>query len=118
MHRVIMQARKGITVDHVDGNGLNNRRKNMRLARQGQQLMNKRMSTKPKTSKFKGVWWQQKSSRHRASWYAGITIDGKKFEQRVRSQQEGARVYDELARKHFGRFAKGNYIASSRSGKR
>jgi hypothetical protein len=108
MHRVIMSAPKGLTVDHVDGDGLNNRRKNLRLARQGQQLMNKRMTTKSKTSRYKGVWWQKAHDRHRAGWNAGITINGKKYVKEVSSQKEGARIYDALARKHFGQFAKIN----------
>src|SRR3990170_1674490 len=113
MHREIMHAKTGITVDHIDRNGLNNRRRNLRLATYSQQQMNRRakimVKGKRKTSRYKGVWWCNAWGRNRAGWFAGITILGHQYMQRVDSQREGARVYDALALKHFGAFARGNF---------
>lgn len=41
LHRVIMAAPKGIEVDHKDGDGLNNRRTNLRFATRSQSIINR-----------------------------------------------------------------------------
>jgi hypothetical protein len=56
MHRLILQAPKGILVDHIDHNGLNNTRDNLRLATRSQNGYNARLS-KGNTSGVKGVYW-------------------------------------------------------------
>src|SRR6185312_4468108 len=50
MHRSIMDAPNGMVVDHIDGDGLNNRRENLRIVTHGQNLWNRR-------SKTDGVGW-------------------------------------------------------------
>jgi len=56
MHRLILQAPKGMLVDHIDHNGLNNTRDNLRLATRSQNGYNARLS-KGNTSGVKGVYW-------------------------------------------------------------
>lgn len=73
LHRVIMGDPIGLDVDHRDSDGLNNRRKNLRVATESQNLCNQRMR-KDNTSGYKGV------SLHRATgrWAAYINLKGKR----------------------------------------
>ena len=54
MHRVILGVPDGILVDHIDRDGLNNRRSNIRPCTHGQNMMNRKMP-KHNTSGYKGV---------------------------------------------------------------
>lgn len=100
MHRLILGAPDGIEVDHANGDGLDNRRSNLRLATRSQQMRNRRPWGR---SRFKGVSW------HVKKWQAKICVSGRDialglFEDEV----EAARAYDRAALQHFGQFAKTN----------
>jgi hypothetical protein len=71
MHRMIMRPRKGYVVDHIDGNGLNNRRCNLRVCTHQQNQAN----TGPRggSSQFVGV------HRHGDKWQAGLRCRGEYF---------------------------------------
>lgn len=71
MHREIMKPPKGLVVDHIDHNTLNNRRSNLRVCTEPQNLANR----KPRggSSQFIGV------HRHEDKWLAGISSGGKFF---------------------------------------
>jgi hypothetical protein len=56
MHRLIMGAKKGEICDHIDGNGLNNKRDNLRKVSHRQNQQN-RINDKRKSSKYPGVSW-------------------------------------------------------------
>lgn len=73
MHRVIMGAPAGMTVDHRDGNGLNNRRENLRLATHAENAHNQR-KRRDNSSGFKGVSWHKDCKR----WQAYIAVNGKR----------------------------------------
>ena len=72
MHRLIMQPPKGMVVDHIDGNGLNNCRSNLRICTNQENLCNKR-KYKNNKSGFKGVSWRKQCSK----WRAYIQINNK-----------------------------------------
>jgi hypothetical protein len=72
IHRVILEAPAGVEVDHINGNGLDNRRSNLRLATKSQNMQNMRLS-RINTSGFKGVCWD----KDRGKWRAHITLDRK-----------------------------------------
>lgn len=105
MHRVIMHVPTSQQVDHIDGDGLNNQKSNLRLCNNSENAMNrrKRLNT---SSKYKGVsWW---TARQR--WVADIWLSGKNVRLGTFQQEiEAARVYDAAARIHFGQFAKTNF---------
>jgi hypothetical protein len=97
----------GKVIDHIDGDGLNNVRSNLRLATQTQ---NKRNARKPKhnTSGYKGVWYDYNSRR--TPWRACISFDNKTLHVGKFTEPEAAaRAYDEAARKYHGEFAHLNF---------
>lgn len=102
MHDLIMGA-KGI--DHVDHDGLNNRRSNLRVATGTQNAGNQRPQLSV-TSRYKGV------SRHSPTgkWQAGIQAAGRKYHLGYFSSEvEAARTYDAAAHELFGEFACPNF---------
>ncbi len=100
MHRLILDAPQGLQVDHIDGDGLNNQRSNLRLVTQAQNQQNRR--TPRGTSRFKGVSWRKNQQR----WRATIKLDGKTKELgNFQNETEAARAYDRAASEHYGSFA-------------
>jgi hypothetical protein len=102
MHRLIMGLGKGDSfVDHEDGDGLNNRRYNLRLATHAQNMRNRNKTTG--ASKFKGVRWCQNK------WRAAITADGNRhYLGAYHREVNAAKAYDRAAVKLHGEFAKTN----------
>lgn len=73
LHRLILGAHPDKEVDHIDGNGLNNRRANLREVTRAQNEHNKR-APRSNTSGQKGVHFHSRDRR----WTAQVWIDGKK----------------------------------------
>ncbi len=74
LHRVIAQAKAGELIDHRDGNGLNNRRSNIRKATQSQNQSNRHFLASNNTSGYTGVDWVSKDARWRVR--VGKTVVG------------------------------------------
>lgn len=70
MHHVIMGTRPGMEIDHINGNGLDNRKENLRFVTHRQNMQNQH---REKTSVFPGVFFD----RRRGSWTSQIKINGK-----------------------------------------
>lgn len=105
MHRLIMNAPKGMQVDHCDLNGLNNQRNNLRLASQSQNLAN-RQKQKNNHSGFKGVVFDKKCR----NWKAEIKINKAcKHLGNFQSITDAARAYDAAALELYGEFARLNF---------
>lgn len=105
MHREIMQAPKGMIVDHIDGNPRNSYRRNLRLCTPTENAGNtvKRAGF---TSRFKGVFLNKAVGK----WCATIQFKGQStglgyFADEV----EAARAYDLAAVERFGAFARPNF---------
>lgn len=91
-------------IDHVNGDGTDNRLANLRLATEGQNCMNRRVHCN-NTSGFKGVTFDKESGR----WRSQIQIDGKhQTLGRFQSPRHAALAYNAAARRFFGSFAKVN----------
>jgi hypothetical protein len=71
LHREIMRPRQGYVVDHIDGNGLNNCRSNLRVCTHRQNQANR--GPRGGSSRFVGVY------RHGNKWAAGIKCHGEYF---------------------------------------
>lgn len=111
MHTAIMGS---LGVDHRDGDGLNNRRSNLRVVTQAQNCKNRSKSRKPKTSPHKGVWWHKRLKK----WTAAIGVNYRqKHLGYFDDQEDAAKAYDVAAAKLHGLFAKLNSQGQAPRGK-
>lgn len=101
MHRFILDAPEGISVDHKNHDTLDNRRSNLRLANRVQQGANRKQQSN-NTSGYKGVRWRKAKRK----WYAEIGYQGKKIHLGVFTSAEEAHIcYCAKAIELFGEFA-------------
>lgn len=106
MHRMILGAVKGQYVDHINGNGLDNRKENLRFCSNRENSFNSKHRVNAK-SKYKGVSWCSRTKR----WQTALRIAKKSiWLGRFKIQQEAAKAYNEAAIKYFGEFARLNDI--------
>lgn len=105
MHRLLLCT--NLDVDHINGDGLDNRRANLRAATRQENVSN--MRKRPGSSKFKGVCWDKR----RDKWMAKIMVDYKtRFLGYFKDEIEAARAYDAAAVSNFGVFARLNFRVS------
>lgn len=109
MHRLILPAKVGLMVDHKNGDGLDNRRANLRYATNSQNQQNRHRLVR-NTSGYRGVTWHKQAKR----WQAGIALDGRRYYLGLfLSPVDAARAYDAQAREFFGEFARPNFSEAS-----
>ncbi len=105
MHRVIMNAPKGLVCDHIDHNGLNNTKANLRLCTQRQNARNQRRRTDG-TSRYKGVAWHKNEKK----WHARIYHNGRCHHLGAfTAERPAAEAYDRAAQTLHGPFASLNF---------
>lgn len=104
MHRMLIEASPGQKVDHRNGDGLDNRRANLRFATTAQNAQNS-IGRSDRSGRFKGVMWE----KERQKWVVRIKVDGVyRNLGRFDDDEEAAQVYNEAATEHFGEFARLN----------
>lgn len=103
LHRMVMGFPLK-PVDHINRNGMDNRRSNLRICTPSQNVANG-SATRNKSSRFKGVHYSQAENR----WIAVVTQNGRPvFRKRFKSEADAASAYDMAARELFGEFATTN----------
>lgn len=101
MHTYLMPVDKPLEVDHIDRNGLNNQKSNLRVCTHQQNNWNQ-AKKKPGTSKYKGVYWFPKRNK----WIARMRINGHTTHLGCFVNEiDAAKCYDTNAKLHFGEFA-------------
>jgi hypothetical protein len=106
MHWVILDVPEGKFVDHINHNGLDNRRANLRIVTKQQNTWNKRKQKGNYSSQYKGVAWLKTEGK----WQVRIVYNGKRlligyFDDEV----SAAKAYDAKARELFGEYASLNF---------
>jgi len=106
LHKLILGVSSD-QVDHIDGNTLDNRRKNLRVATASQNSRNK--ISVCGTSQYKGVSWVESRQR----WIACICVNhANKTLGYFKNEQAAALAYNNAASRYFGEFARLNDLAS------
>ena len=105
MHRDVMNAAKGLVVDHIDGDGLNNCKSKLRVCTYAENTLNRWPRCNGR-SRYKGLSWQKRTGK----WEVRITKCGKRtylgtFEDEIKA----AMAYDRKAEVLFGQFAYLNF---------
>ncbi len=107
MHRLILGLKRGDNrqCDHIDHNGLNNQKSNLRICNRQQNNQNRKLS-KHLSSKYKGVNWD----KHTRRWLVRLHINNKSvFLGRYDDEKEAAKIYDRVALFEFKEFAHTNF---------
>ena len=132
MHRVVMDAPKGMDVDHINGDTLDNRKQNLRLCTRSQNCMNKKLRSDSQSG-YKGVYEIKKPQKHkyvsrktgevtyhysmpkkRFQAYIADPNSPAKRKKHIRlgcyaTKEEAARAYDKKAKELHGEFARLNF---------
>lgn len=104
MHRIILGIPSNECCDHVDGNGLNNQRSNLRIVSFGQNARNRRIPNNNKSGVM-GVYWHSQSKK----WTAHITHMGKAITiGRFLDKSEAVSARKSAEKKYFGNYVRLN----------
>ncbi len=106
MHQEIMHFPDNMLIDHIDHNGLNNQKHNLRVCTILQNQMNA-TGREDSNSIYKGVCWHKRIQK----WRAQIHLNRRqKFLGYYKNEEDAAMAYNKKAKELFGEFAKLNII--------
>ena len=104
MHRFVTFAKNGQVVDHANGDTLDNRKINLRICNQSQNMGNSKRHKRNKSG-FKGVYLEKRTGKYVSS----IKCNKKFWIGSFDTAEKAARAYDAKARELFGEFARCNF---------
>ncbi len=106
LHRQLLDAKKGEYCDHINGDKSDNRKINLRICTNAQNIQNRKIG-KNNTTGYKGIQWHPQDKL----WHAVITVNRKIISLKYwKTKKEAALAYNEGAIKYHGDFAKLNKI--------
>ncbi len=106
MHRFIMKPSRGMVIDHINHDGLDNRKANLRIVTHQQNTWNSRRGLRQGKSMYKGVSWDGNVRK----WAATMRIEGKcRRLGFFKDEISAAKAYDAAAKKHRGEYALINF---------
>lgn len=109
LHRFIMDAPEGMVVDHINRNPLDNRKCNLRICTNTQNMENCDMR-KNNTSGCKGVYWAKDKNK----WTVQIGLNGKtKYIGRFNNYEDAVKARIEAVEKYYGKFSNDKEILKS-----
>lgn len=108
MHRLVNKTPDNLYTDHINGDKLDNRKKNLRSCTTSQNNTNRRAYGK--SSKYKGVCWCKIKKMWRAQIGSGKTLGYRK------NEIDAAKIYDRAASEKYGEFARINFQTGGQNG--
>lgn len=106
LHHAVLGIPNRVHIDHKNGDGLDNRRDNLRVANNSLNHMNIGKMKRPTSSRYKGVHFRKDRNR----WAAEIKVMYRTLKLGCfATELEAARAYDAAALQHFGEFARPNF---------
>lgn len=111
MHRQIMNPEAIMQVDHVNRDGLDNRRENLRICTGFQNARNSKKRSHGVTSKYKGVCWSGAAKKFQAY----IVYETRNIHLGLfKIEEDAALAYDSAAEKYHGEFCSKNFTNADR----
>ena len=96
----------GRVIDHIDRNGLNCCKDNLRLCTNSENAANRGPNKQQKSSKYKGVFYLRERRYYKAGWVASIRCKGKRhYLGFFNDEYTAVKAYNVAAYRKFGEFA-------------
>ncbi len=110
MHRIIINPKNNQVTDHINHDGCDNRRNNLRPCSPAENSRNKMQGKRKNGGKYKGVYRRTKNGKPLATWRAQIRYEKRLYNLgSFNSDIEAAIAYDIASQVFFGKFAKPNF---------
>lgn len=111
MHRVLMGNPKGLSVDHINGNRLDNRKENLRVCTHQQNIFNQKVRVNSRSG-YRGVIFDNYKPRTK-KWRATIKCNNtKEYLGHFLTKEEAALAYNAAAIRLFGSYAHLNVLTN------
>lgn len=109
LHRALMKSSKDFVIDHIDGNGLNNQKSNLRICTHQQNIMNRNKNIG--NNKYRGIYtYPYNPNRWCVSLKRRINNKIIRYRGSTTSEESAILLYNQKAKEFYGEFAKLNII--------